>query len=39
MKYSISENVNVGDGLANGTRGKVKFIEYKIEVIAQALYG
>ena len=31
MKYNISVNVNVEDGLANGTTGKVKFIEYKIE--------
>ena len=31
MKYNISVNVNVEDGLANGARGKVKFIEYKIE--------
>ena len=30
MKYNISVNVNVEDGLANGTTGKVKFIEYKI---------
>ena len=28
MKYNISVNVNVEDGLANGTTGKVKFIEY-----------
>ena len=40
MKYNISVNVNVEDGLANGTTGKVKFIEYKLKaVIAQALYG
>ena len=31
MKYSVSVNVNVEDGLANGATGKVKFIEYKIE--------
>ena len=31
MKYNISVNVNVEDGLANGTTGKVKFIQYKIE--------
>ena len=31
MKYNISVNVNVEDGLENGTTGKVKFIEYKIE--------
>ena len=31
MKYNISVNINVEDGLANGTTGKVKFIEYKIE--------
>ena len=31
MKYNISVNVNVEDGLANGATGKVKFIEYKIE--------
>ena len=31
MKYNISVNVNAEDGLANGTTGKVKFIEYKIE--------
>ena len=31
MKYNNSVNVNVEDGLANGTTGKVKFIEYKIE--------
>ena len=31
MKYNISVNVNVENGLANGTTGKVKFIEYKIE--------
>ena len=31
MKYNISVNVNVEDGLANGTTGKVEFIEYKIE--------
>ena len=31
MKYNISVNVNVEDGLANGDTGKVKFIEYKIE--------
>ena len=30
MKYNVSVNVNVDDGLANGTTGKVKFIEYKI---------
>ena len=30
MKYSVPVNVNVEDGLANGTTGKVKFIEYKI---------
>ena len=27
MKYNISVNVNVEDGLANGTTGKVKFID------------
>ena len=31
MKYNISVNVNVEDGLANGDKGKVKFIEYKTE--------
>ena len=31
MKYNISVNVNVEDGLANGATGKAKFIEYKIE--------
>ena len=31
MKYNISVNVNVEDGLANGATGKVKFVEYKIE--------
>ena len=31
MKYNISVNVNVEDGLANGATGKVKFIEYTIE--------
>ena len=31
MKYSLSVNVNVEDGLANGATGKVKFIEYEIE--------
>ena len=31
MKYNISINVNVEDGLANGATGKVKFIEYSIE--------
>ena len=31
MKYNISVNVNVEDGLANGTTGKVKSKEYKIE--------
>ena len=31
MKYNISVNVNVEDGLTNGTTGKVKFIENKIE--------
>ena len=31
MKYNISVNVNVEDGLANGATGNVKFIEYKIE--------
>ena len=31
MKYNISVNVKVEDGLANGTTGKVKSIENKIE--------
>ena len=30
MKYNVSVNANVEDSLANGTTGKVKFIEYKI---------
>ena len=32
MKYSLSVNVNVEDVIANGDKGKVNFIEYKIEV-------
>ena len=31
MKYNISVNVSVENGLANGITGKVKFMEYKIE--------
>ena len=31
IKYNISVNVNVEDGLANGATCKVKFIAYKIE--------
>ena len=30
IKYTVSVNVNVEDGLTNGATGKVKFIEYKI---------
>ena len=31
MKYVMSVNVNVEDGLTHGATGEVKFIEYKIE--------
>ena len=31
MKYVMSVNVNVEDGLTNGATGVVKFVEYKIE--------
>ena len=33
MKYTVSVNVNIEDGLTNGATGRVKFIEieYKIE--------
>ena len=30
MKYNISVNVNVEDGLANGTTGKVKLLSIKL---------
>ena len=31
MKYVMSVNVNVEDGLTNRATGVVKFVEYKIE--------
>ena len=31
MKYVMSVNVNVEDGLTNGATGVVKFVEYKVE--------
>ena len=30
MKYNVSVNVNVEDGLANGITGTVKFIDIKL---------
>ena len=31
MKYVMSDNVNIEDGLTNGAKGIMKFVEYKIE--------